>query len=467
MKASPPLRLSLLASALLTASTVLAQNPGPMPGRPAPATPKPVGSMPPLPPLPPLPPTGGTNQPPQPPPQGDLPPPPPDPNDNSGKVPAQRPKHKLNGPAPRPAGHLGDPLPGLTTDQLNDFVAGLAEFQAVETPESGLGPIFNNTSCAICHSAPAIGGSSATLVTRFGTMNGGHFDPLAALGGSLLQSQAIDPAALEKVPAEATIVVHRQSTPLFGAGLIEAIPDATIQALAQQRKPDGVVGRPAMITDVVSGQTRVGRYGWKAQQATLLAFAGDAYLNEMGITNRFFPTENAPNGDLALLAQFDKVADPEDVVDPFTGKSDIDAAADFMRLLAPPAPPRPSGTTQMGMNVFNQLGCAVCHVPVLMTGPSKIHALDRKPVWLFSDLLLHDMGSLNDEIEQAGALGNEMKTAPLWGLKFSAPYLHDGRAPTIADAIRGHDGEGAASRDRFNKLTTSQQRELLNFLNTL
>ncbi len=362
---------------------------------------------------------------------------------------------------------MGDPLPDLTADQLSAFTAGLTEFKSVETPEGGLGPIFNNTSCAICHSVPAIGGSSAILVTRFGTTTGGHFDPLAALGGSLLQSQAIDPAALENVPAEATIVVHRQSTALFGAGLVEAIPDATIQALAQRKKADGVLGRAAMVDDVASGQTRVGRFGWKAQQATLLSFAADAYLNEMGVTNRFFPTENAPNGDLDKLAQFDHVADPEDVVDPVTGKGDIDVVADYMRLLAPPAPPRASGAMQVGLNSFTRLGCAECHVPTLMTGPSKIRALDRRPVVLWSDLLLHDMGSLNDGIEQADALGNEMKTAPLWGLKFGAPYLHDGRAPTIADAIRAHDGEGAASRDRFNKLTTSQQRQLLEFLNGL
>jgi CxxC motif-containing protein (DUF1111 family) len=395
------------------------------------------------------------------------PPPPQPPPPRDGQVKAHRPRHQLEGPAPRAGGRLGDPLQDLTREQLSAFIDGLAEFQAVEDAEGGLGPIFNNTSCAICHSVPAVGGSSAALVTRFGRIEGGHFDPLTALGGSLLQAQAIDPGILEKVPDEATIVVRRQSTPLFGAGLIEAIPDEQIQALAKRQKADGVLGRAALVEDVATGRTRVGRFGWKAQQATLLSFAGDAYLNEMGVTSRFFPTENAPNGDQEKLAQFDHLADPEDVVDPVTGKGDIDIVADFMRFLGPPPPVRVTGGVQTGFNSFVRLGCAECHVPTIFTGPSKVRALDRKPVTLFSDLLLHDMGSLNDGIAQADALGNEMKTAPLWGLKYSAPYLHDGRAPTIFAAIRAHDGEAAPARDRFNKLTPSQQQQLLEFLNAL
>jgi CxxC motif-containing protein (DUF1111 family) len=383
------------------------------------------------------------------------------------KAPPHRPRHQFEGPAPRPAGRLGDPLPDLPRELLNAFTAGLAEFQAVEDAEGGLGPIFNNTSCAICHSAPAIGGSSAALVTRFGRMDGGHFDPLNALGGTLLQAQAIDPGVLEKVPDDATIVVHRQSTPLFGAGLIEAISDEDIQALAARKKPDGILGRAALVDDVATGKTRVGRFGWKAQHATLLSFAGDAYVNEMGVTSRLFPTENAPNGDGEKLAAFDHVADPEDVVDPATGKGDIDLVADFMRFLAPPTTPRVTGTIQTGFNQFVRIGCAECHIPTLLTGPNKIRALDRKLVTLFSDLLLHDMGSLNDGIAEANALPNEMKTAPLWGLKFSPPYLHDGRAPTIPAAIRAHDGEAAPARNRFNQLTASQQQQLIDFLNSL
>ena len=205
----------------------------------------------------------------------------------------------------------------------------------------------------------------------------------------------------------------------------------------------------------------------KPQQATLLSFAGDAYLNEMGITNRLFPTENAPNGDEKLLAEFDHVADPEDTTDVTTGKADIDRFADFMRLLAPPAPPRPTSEVQAGFGLFNRIGCAECHVPTLYTGTNSIDALNRKPVNLFSDLLLHDMGSLSDGIGQADALPNEMKTPPLWGIRWSAPYLHDGRAPTLADAILAHDGEALPSRNHFNELPAAQQRQVVDFLNSL
>jgi CxxC motif-containing protein (DUF1111 family) len=264
------------------------------------------------------------------------------------------------------------------------------------------------------------------------------------------------------VPAEATITAQRQTTPLYGLGLIEAIPDATIQALADRPAVDGVTGRAALITDIVSGDVRVGRFGWKNQQATLLAFAADAYVNEMGITNRFFPDENTPNG-----SPVPRPDGPEDTIDPATGKADIDLVADFMRLLAPlPLTPLTPAAVA-GQNRFTQLGCAVCHVPKLMTGPSDIAALSEKPVPLYSDLLLHDMGTLGDGIAQAAASQNEMRTAPLWGLRASAPYLHDGRARTIDEAIRFHEGQGAVSRDRYLQLTPTQRQQLIAFLQTL
>ena len=167
------------------------------------------------------------------------------------------------------------------------------------------------------------GGGSAILETRFGHAMNGWFDPMTNRGGSLLQDKAIDPRALETLPPQANVVAKRKTTPLFGGGLIEAIPDTAILANASRAKPDGVQGRTAVVQDVAWGQSRIGRFGWKAQQAMLLAFAADAYLNEMGITNRLFLTENAPNGNPALLARYDQVADPEDSVDPLTGRSDM------------------------------------------------------------------------------------------------------------------------------------------------
>jgi CxxC motif-containing protein (DUF1111 family) len=222
-----------------------------------------------------------------------------------------------------------------------------------------------------------------------------------------------------------------------------------------------------MVTDETTGTLRVGHFGWKAQHATLLAFAADAYLNEMGITNRYFPTENAPNGDQARLARFDTVADPEDIVDPQTGRSDIDAAADFMRLLAPPPALRQTGPAQFGAIRFDAIGCSGCHTPSMQTGRNAIAALDRKTVNLYSDLLLHDMGSLGDGIVQGMALGSDFRTPPLWGVRASAPYLHDGRAATLDEAIRAHDGEARAARDRYLRLREAERQQIVAFLDTL
>jgi CxxC motif-containing protein (DUF1111 family) len=365
------------------------------------------------------------------------------------------------------AAPFGAPLPGLTGGQAADFAGGLEEFQNEDTAASGLGPVFNNVSCVACHSSPAPGGGSAILETRFGRMTNGVFDPLSALGGSLLQQFAIDPTAQENIPPEANVVARRITTPLFGAGLIEAIPDAAIAFNALSKKPDGVSGRLSVVSDVASGKLRIGRFGWKAQQATLLAFAGDAYLNEMGITNRLFPQEIAPNGNYALLAQYDTVADPEDSVDPVTRKADIDKFADFMRLLAPPPRVALTQSAKAGANLFTTIGCAACHTPAMSTGFNLIRALDRKTVALYSDLLLHEMGSLGDGIAQGAARPGEMKTAPLWGLRARGPFLHDGRAATVDSAILFHDGEAAPARTRYSVLPLLLKQQLLEFLNSI
>jgi CxxC motif-containing protein (DUF1111 family) len=361
---------------------------------------------------------------------------------------------------------FGQALAGLTSDLLTAFEQGRVEFTNVETPASGLGPIFNGRSCAECHSAPAVGGGSRIVVTRFGRVEDGVFDPLDALGGSLLQRLAINPQVRETIPHEANVVAQRISTPLFGLGLIEAIPDATLLANAAAPKPDGITGRAAMVTDVVSGETRVGRLGWKAQQATILAFSGDAYNNEMGITNRFFPTENAPNGNQELLRRFTTTTGIEDTVGP-DGRSDIDGAADFMRFLGPPPTLPKSASALTGETLFTQSGCAACHTPTLRTGPNRIAALDRKNVNLYSDLLLHDMGSLGDGIAQANAGMREMRTAPLWGIRARDRYLHDGRANSIDAAIRAHDGEASAARDRYLRLSPQLRQSIADFLGTL
>ncbi|MCV2420206.1 di-heme oxidoredictase family protein [Paucibacter sp. DJ2R-2] len=386
-------------------------------------------------------------------------------------VPGQRPKlppppAAPSRPAPPPS-PMGEPLAGLDAASLAAFNEGRSEFLAQETPAGGLGPIFNDRSCAACHSAGGVGGGSRRSVTRFGRLLDGQFDAMAAQGGSLLQARAIDPAALEHVPAEASIVAQRITTPLFGAGLIEAITDDTIVQGALRSKLDGVRGTVAWIIDPASGTRRVGRFGWKAQHASLLGFSADAYLNEMGITNRLFRQENAPNGNTALLARFDRVADIEDQPDPLSGRADIDRAADFMRLLAAPAALRPSAQTLAGARLFDRSGCTACHTPSLNTGASPWPALAFKNVPLYSDLLLHDMGSLGDGIAQDAAGRRDMRTAPLWGLRVRERLLHDGRAATPREAVLAHEGEAAPARQRFQAMNAAEQQAMLDFLRSL
>ena len=377
-----------------------------------------------------------------------------------------RPSHKIL-PASVKLPVPGDPLPGLTDEQRLAFSDGLEKFKGREVNASGLGPIFNNSSCLACHSRGGVGGGGTSVATRFGKTTETGFDPLTSLGGSLLQLRSIAPAARELIPLEADVIARRQTPPLFGLGLVEAIPDATILAGVFDGKPDGVRGRAAIVKDLVTGADRVGRFGWKAQHATLLAFSADAYLNEMGITSRVLPVENAPNGKSNLLITYDTTLDPEDTTDPATGKADIDVSADFMRLLAPP-PPRPLTTTAAaGRALFETIGCTVCHTPRLQTGASDISALNQKPVDLYSDLLLHDMGSLGDGIAQGDAGTHEFRTPPLWGVRLSATYLHDGRAPNLDTAIRMHEGEAAAARDRYNALAAQKRLQLTSFLNSL
>jgi len=369
------------------------------------------------------------------------------------------------GPAPTPSSR---PLSALTNGQMADFLDGQDDFRTAETAASGLGPIFNDVSCVACHNSGGTGGASRRTVTRFGRTDAqGNFDPLESLGGSLLQARSINPAVREFIPAEANTVAQRVTTPLFGAGLIEAISDSTIVQGTLRPKPAGIHGKVSVVADVTTGRNRIGRFGWKAQQATLLAFAADAYRNEMGITNRFFPTENAPNGNTALLARFDHAADPEDQIDPLTGKGDIDRVADFMRLLA--APPRGALTpsSQAGERLFVSLDCAACHTPTMTTGKNSIAALSEQPVALYSDLLLHDMGALGDGIAQGTAGTRDMRTAPLWGLRARPVWLHDGRATSVDAAIRGHAGEAQSSRDRYTQLNATARQQLLDFLNTL
>jgi CxxC motif-containing protein (DUF1111 family) len=214
------------------------------------------------------------------------------------------------------------------------------------------------------------------------------------------------------------------------------------------------------VTNVNTGLRDVGKFGWKAQVPSLLIFSGDAYLNEMGITNPIFPDENCPQGNCDEL-QYNPMPGLND------DGSGVRAFRDFMRLLAPP--PRGPITFEalIGQVIFSAIGCDACHTPTLTTGSNAIAALDHQTYHPYSDFLLHNMGSLGDGIKQGDATRREMRTAPLWGLRMITTFLHDGRATTLHDAIVAHDGQGKAARDRFIALSAIEKSYLRAFLKSL
>ena len=310
----------------------------------------------------------------------------------------------------------GDPLPGLTPHEFEEFRLGLEDFLEVESAEEGLGPAFNGTSCAACHNVPAIGGVSAVSEVRAGKrLDDGSFEALEADGETLFHLFSVPGHACQPtIPPDANVIVRRVPIALFGAGLVEAIDDDTLIALAdaQARGRDGISGRAAVIIERGTGERRVGRFGWKAQHATLLAFGADAYRNEMGITNDLFPSEIAVGIDQARMRLCDPIPDPEDVADPRTRRRGIDNFASFMRFLAPVARGQVDDVARTGEAVFNSVGCANCHVAGLQTGPSANPLLHRQAVPLYSDLLLHDVGTGDGIRQGAAAAGRDSRPLP-------------------------------------------------------
>ena len=364
----------------------------------------------------------------------------------------------------------GDPLPGLTPIEFELFSLGLEDFLEVEDAEEGLGPAFNGASCGACHNVPAVGGISPVAELRAGRVDAdgtySDFDPVA---GSLFQLFSIPTHSCQVViPVEANVIVRRVPIPVFGGGLVDAILDEALLALADplDLDRDGVSGRAAVVEDVATGELRVGRFGWKAQHATLLAFGADAYRNEMGITSDLFPTEQAFGIDPELMRLCDPIPDPEDAEEPATGRRGIDNFESFMQFLAPIGRGPFDDQVRVGEQVFEAIGCTACHVPALETGPSANPLFDRKTVPLYSDLLLHDVAT-GDGIGQAAAAPNEVRTPALWGLRFRRPLLHDGRAATATDAITAHGAEATRAREGYEALDPAARGALLAFLRSL
>jgi len=362
-------------------------------------------------------------------------------------------------------------LPGLTADELTAFVRGDGEFERRFAPATGLGPIFNNVSCASCHSADGRGRLSNSL-QRIGSADN---DLLRAVGGPQIQDKAIIGAEAERLPAGVSVSL-RLPPPVFGVGLIDAIDEATILSHADpdDRDGDGISGRPNWVTPADyapnaptnAGGQRIGRFGRKAQTASLLEQTVEAYHQDMGITSDFRPRENHNPLSTVPVDAADRVVDPE--IPPAT----VLAVVHYLRTLAPPHPGADTEPRRDGRALFASVGCTSCHVSTLTTGPNAIAALASKPVELYSDLLLHDMGdALADNRPDGNATGREWRTTPLWGLRIMRQFLdgqaflmHDGRARTVEEAILLHAGEAKRSRDAFAALPPAQRSALIDFV---
>jgi CxxC motif-containing protein (DUF1111 family) len=358
----------------------------------------------------------------------------------------------------------GDPIAGLSAAEKDMFVRGRVVFDSAFTPETGLGPLFNADACGECHEDPIAGGAGDEVevhATRL--LENGFCDPLADSGGPVFQLQVTAALKLalgidaEPVPASAERG-SRTTPDVFGFGLLDAVPDSTLLALADPEDADG---------DGISGRVgrdfsgKIGRFGRKALVATLLEFTEGAFPTEQGVTDSAVPDEGTVGG-RPIPAGVDPVPEPE------IDAESVRLANAFVRFLAPPAPTKLSSAGRRGRSVFSDIGCARCHVASLRTGASDVRALAYKQVKAYTDLLLHDMGpDLADICFGPVATRSEFRTEPLMGLRLATRFLHDGRAASIEDAVAAHGGEGTASRNAFQGLSDADRQALLEFLHAL
>ena len=430
-------------------------------------------------------------------------------------------------PGPRSGTSVGGPIDGLTPDQTNLFNEGAARFGEIEKVSDGLGPRMNLNSCMGCHAHPTAGGSSPkanpqyqfitqpdhgtnTLpyfitgegpirearfqTTSKGTPDGGVHDLFTISGMNGVPGTC--KLAQPDFEANKKNVIFRIPTPVFGGGLIEQIRDKDILANLAKEAPQKqgmqirgklnivVPGNTRTMQNRVPGETNntgndgtIARFGWKAQNKSLLIFTGEAYNVEMGISNELFQTEREEDCQMAKTPNDGtNPPDTHQPPNPLAVLSDIESFAAFMRFLAPPTPsatvPGGSSSILKGKALFGQIGCAFCHTPALTTDPnSRIAALAGKTANLYSDLALHQMGkNLDDGISQGEAVGDEFRTAPLWGLGQRIFFLHDGRTGDLIVAIKEHRGaksEASGVIGNYDHLSETDKQDLLNFLRSL
>jgi CxxC motif-containing protein (DUF1111 family) len=369
--------------------------------------------------------------------------------------------------------------PKIPADECN-FAAAEEEFVGPESVADGLGPIFNAAGCGECHSSnpsfdpddftrKLVGATSEITEKRAGFWDGRTFRDHP--GGSLIHNRALRTYEQERVMPGHNVFAVRSTLSVLGDGYVEAIANETLQEIAA-RQPFAQRGQIINVPVLEKpGTTRIGRFGHKSQQASLVSFSADAYVNEMGITSPLQPDEPTFNGKA--------VDDPVPGVD--DEGVDVELFALFMRSTKVPPVDRDLANTddaRRGRQIFDAIGCATCHTPTIVTAPPGTlinggalrvaNALGNKIIHPFSDFLLHDVGT-GDGIVQNGGLStrNKMRTAPLWGLRVRSRFMHDLASFTFEDAIRRHRNQGSSSREAFNRLSSSDKRRVLTFLSSL
>jgi CxxC motif-containing protein (DUF1111 family) len=375
---------------------------------------------------------------------------------------------------------------GLSEPSGDTYALDQTIYELQHDVNTGLGPLYNGRACAECHQNPVSGGASQFTELRVGhnDANGNFVNPTVPIddgtatitGRSILNDRAVVPQAQEHIPVTENVRALRAALNTLGDGFVEAIDDRTLMAIAnaQPRLTGGRIQGEAIEVAVLEapGQTRIGRFGWKDQHSSLLSFIGDAYLNEMGVTNRLRPKDTTTIGKVT--------PDPEDVADSL-GLADIDHFALFLR--GTKVPPRDTTlaatpASHQGEALFDTLGCAVCHVPAMITAqPGTLidggmftvpAALGNKILHPYSDFLLHDVNTGDGIVQTPPAdTANKLRTAPLWGLRMRPRYMHDLHSLTLQNAIERHGGEAEEVTRLFRSLSENDKQAIFTFLNSL
>jgi len=375
---------------------------------------------------------------------------------------------------------------GIAEPRGDTYALDQQIYELIHDVNTGLGPVYNGRACAECHQNPVSGGASQFTELRAGhrDASGTFVNPTVPIddgasniaGRSIINDRALIPEAQEHVPATENIRAFRAALNTLGDGFVEAIDDQTLLAIGAQQPgvSEGRIHGEVIEVPVLEapGQTRVGRFGWKDQHSSLLSFIGDAYLNEMGVTNRLRPKDATAIGKTT--------SDPEDLPDAL-GLADIDHFAEFVR--GTKVPPRDAALAESpdglaGQALFEGMRCNTCHVESITTAPAGTvinggaftvpDALGNKIIHPFSDFLLHDIKTGDGIVQNPPQdTADKLRTAPLWGLRMRPRYMHDLQSLTLESAIERHRGEAERVARRFRALTPAEKQQLFTFLNSL